>query len=203
MRLEDAVKLSDYVRTLTNQLLDAITDLIEDEAVEAALAPAPSPVEDPVRLSTLGRYRRRVAQSEPVAVAIDVIVTSHGWGIGSGPGKDRSTARIMAVEALERAYRLDSAALDAALWVITSAWGYDRAGADGRIIEGLALLLHQREGLLRSQLAEHLRTQWTPTALLDVTKRQREEALMTVILPPRSCEIVARIVAESLAREGQ
>jgi len=197
MRLEDAVKLSDNVRALTNQLLDAITDLIEDEPVEAIPTPPVSKVDDSVRLSTLGRFRRRVAEGEPVAVAIEAIVASHGWGIGSG-----SSSSVMAIEALERAYRFDSAALDAALWAITSAWAYDRTGVDGRIIEGLTLLLHRQQGLLRSRLAEHLRTQWTPAALLDVVRTQRHEALNTVVRPPRSMEIVARIVAESLAQEG-
>jgi hypothetical protein len=200
MRLDEAVKLSDHVRALSNSLLDAITDLIEDEPVEATPTPPKSSVDEPGRLSTLGRFRQRVARGEVSAVALDAMVASHGWGIGTGQGKGKATVRIMAIEALERAYRLDSAALDAALWCITSAWGYDRAGVDGRLIEGLTLLLHREEGLLRSHLAEHLRTQWTPTALLDVVKRRREEALMTVILPPRSMEIVARIVAESLAR---
>jgi hypothetical protein len=197
MRLEEAVKLSDQVRALTNQLLDAITDLIEDEAPVEAVTEVATKLRRvglATRLSTLGRFRARVIEGEPVAVAINDMVASHGWSVGGSGGR----ARIMAVEALERAYRLDSVALDAALWTVTSAWGWDRAGVDGRIIEGLTILL-RRDGVTRSALAEHLRTQWTAMALLDVVKRRRDEAYDSMGAPPRSADILARIVGESFA----
>lgn len=190
MRLDEAVKLSDKVRRLADELVDAITEAIEEEA------PAPTRLAAATRLSTYGRFRTRLADGDPVAVALHDVVTSHGWVIGGGPGGGK--ARIMAIEALERAYRADPVALDAALWVITSAWGYDRAGVDGRVIEGLTAVLSRDLELTRSYIADHLSRQWTPTALLDIVKRKRDEAYESVALPPRSSEILARIVTESL-----
>lgn len=193
MRLDEAVKLSDHVRALTNQLLDAITDLIEDEAPTEE-TPARPHLAASTRLSTLGRFRARLLDGEPVAVAINDMVTTHGWCIGGSGGR----ARVMAIEALERAYRTDPVALDAALWVITSAWGYDRASVDGRCIEGLTMVMGGDIDLTRTAVADHLRRQWTPQALLDIVKAKRDEAYESVGMPPRSCEILARLVAESL-----
>ena len=193
MRLDEAVKLSDQVRALANQLVDAITEAIEDEPPAEVASPRRAAV---TRLSTWGRFRARVEEAEPVAVALSEMVASHGWIVGGAGGR----SRIMAVEALERAYRFDPVSLDAALWVITSAWGYDRVGVDGRIIEGLTMVMARPLDLTRSAVADRLRLQWTPSALLDVVKHKRDEAYESVEASPRSCEILARVVAESLGR---
>lgn len=82
-------------------------------------------------------FRVRVIEGEPVAVDIARILQRYGWRLASSAG----TNAFAAIAAFERIYKMDEVAAERALAVVTRSWGHDPLGADGRIVEGVGLVL--------------------------------------------------------------
>lgn len=84
----------------------------------------------------IDKFRVRVIEGDPVAVAIDDMVHRHGWKIQMG----NSVGDLAAVQALERIYRLEATAAERALSTLTRAWGLDSSSVDGRLLDGMGLV---------------------------------------------------------------
>lgn len=89
-----------------------------------------------VKLHALDKFKVRVVEGEPAAVAIHAILSKHGWRVAGGAGDDA----FAAVTAAERIWRRDRDALDRTIATITRAWGHTSAASNGFIVEGLGLV---------------------------------------------------------------
>lgn len=87
-------------------------------------------------LQALDKFRVRVVEGEPNAVAIYDMLTKYGWKVNFG-GHDGS---FSAVASLERVFLRDAAAAERAIATVTRAWGHLNSGGDGRIVEGIGLV---------------------------------------------------------------
>lgn len=90
-----------------------------------------------VKPQQIDLFRIRVVEGDPVAVDIQRMIEANGWRLvfGTRPGA------FVAVAAAERIYRLDPVALEKTFNVVTRAWGHAQSSVDGRVIEGIGLVL--------------------------------------------------------------
>lgn len=114
---------------VTCRVFEGLT--LEDEARMFRL------LNNTVKLTAIDRFRVRVVEGEPVAAGINETLARHGWKIMLASGE----AAFSAVAAAERIYNRDPAALERAIVTVTRAWGHDSAGTDGRLFEGLGMVL--------------------------------------------------------------
>lgn len=88
----------------------------------------------------LDKFRVRIIEGDPEALAIMAILDQYDWALVNQPGSD-AAGRFAAVQALERAYAADRdsepTAAERVIATVTSAWGHDADGVDGRLIDGL------------------------------------------------------------------
>jgi hypothetical protein len=89
------------------------------------------------------KYKVRVTAGDEVAIAINEIVKPYGFAVTGTVGN----GNINAVAALERVYKLsqeieaDPNLVQLTVLVINSAWGQDRHGVQGPIMEGIGRFL--------------------------------------------------------------
>lgn len=90
------------------------------------------------------KFRVRVVEGEPDAVALNTILERHGWTVE----QSKDAGRFAAVAALESVYRGkrngpgdNGTICDTLIKVITEAWGHDSAGVRAEVIGGLGALL--------------------------------------------------------------
>lgn len=95
------------------------------------------------RPTSIDKYRVSVVKGDPVATAIEELVTAYHWEVNAQAGK----GHINAVQALERLYRLSEKMeaepnlLQSFLLVVTRAWGDDRYATQAPLVEGLGRFL--------------------------------------------------------------
>lgn len=97
------------------------------------------------QVQPLDRFRVRVVEGDPVAVALNTVLAGHGWRVTTGGGE----SCFSAVRALETVYRgakvvtttdnLD--ACDTVLGIVTAAFGHSAHAVGKQIIAGLGLVV--------------------------------------------------------------
>lgn len=88
------------------------------------------------KLQALDKFRVRVVEGEPVAMAIQDILIKHGWKVAGGTGD----GAFSAVTAVERIWARDPAAIERTIITITRAWGHIAAASNGSVVEGIGLV---------------------------------------------------------------
>lgn len=139
-------------------------------------------------------FRVRVIERDPDAVAISRMAERHGWTVNGFAGRPGS---LMAIQAFERIYQLDDVAAEQTLMTVTRAWGVEDPGAaDGRILEGIGLVLARYGAAVEvDDLIERLaRFPGGPGALLGRARGLRDLIGSTVT------RAVAEIVVETYNR---
>lgn len=84
----------------------------------------------------LDLFRVRVIQGDEDAVMISLLLEQYGWRVLQGS----SDGDLSAIQSFERIYKMDTAAAEKAIATITRAWGHDRNGVDGRLLDGIGLV---------------------------------------------------------------
>lgn len=103
-------------------------------AEEAALFRMLNTAEKPNRVDAF--IVRRV-EGDPATLAIEGYLKELGWSVSSNGGEGRLTA----VASLERVYAMSSFAAQAALAVLTHAFGHRPTAVQGSLLEGLGRML--------------------------------------------------------------
>jgi len=99
-------------------------------------------------------YRALLTSGDEEALAIESIVTKHGYKLAIGAPRDDRTSNIAAIAAVMTAYRRD--VLDATLAILKAAT-YGRAGGqDSIMIRGLSRVLLERPDADHEVLTRHL-----------------------------------------------
>ena len=134
-------------------------------------------------VSALDKFLVRVTEGDPTAVAINNIITAHGWRVVKG-GLDAS---IQAVNALERVYTKGGAngaqIVGAIMDSITKAWGYDFAGTNASLIGGLGeLFLRYGDKVDRAKLVREMQST-NPRTLLGRARGMKEARVFNDSLP--------------------
>lgn len=94
------------------------------------------------KVGFLDRFRVRLIEGEPVAVAVEALARKHGWAVVNNvEGNDNSLPILHSVKKLEQIYRQDEELASATLRVATVAWHYDSSSVDYRVLDGLAKFL--------------------------------------------------------------
>jgi len=93
------------------------------------------------KLQALDKFRVRVEEGEPVALAINDMLAKYGWVANAS----KSVGSLAAVAACERVHLRSPEALERALATVTRAWGHDIVGANASIVEGLGLIYARYE----------------------------------------------------------
>lgn len=97
----------------------------------------------PVR--TLDKFKNELQCGDPVATAVRDIASKHGISILSSGGRGSTRS----VASLKASYLLDKgSSLDAALGIIREAWRADPSAYEGKIIEGISLIVKTYNGKL-------------------------------------------------------
>lgn len=99
------------------------------------------------QVSYLDKFRVRVIEGDPRANHIMDILTKHGWKLGVS-NKDRSQRFLCAISSVEKIYILgdDHEGInfaDRTLAIVTKAWGHNAHGVDGRVLQGIGMVLHR------------------------------------------------------------
>ena len=89
-----------------------------------------------IPVSRMGLYHARLAEKEPGALHIQMILHKYGWSVQLG--KESGTLR--AIETVETIYSKDPEALDRVMATVTKAWGNMNHGAQRGILAGLGLI---------------------------------------------------------------
>jgi hypothetical protein len=89
------------------------------------------------RVGAWDQFQARIVGGDPVAVAIDKMITEHGYRL------DRSgntVKGIAAVASLEKVFRRGY--LEEVLGIISTVWRTDKHAVDGPVVEGLGVFIH-------------------------------------------------------------
>ncbi|MFE0101215.1 DUF6551 family protein [Streptomyces sp. NPDC059009] len=101
---------------------------------------------DSRQVKIIYKFLARLTAKDPDAVAISNAAARHGWEVADQNG----TGRILAVAALEKAFRYGEDILCESLSAITDAWGHDADAAAGSIIHGVAMVLYRYGSAIKS-----------------------------------------------------
>ncbi len=88
------------------------------------------------RPTAIDKFRIRVVEGEPVAVAISEVLGVHGWKVEGSPVE----GSFASVVAIERVWRREPDAVERTIATITNAWGRTTKGSNGGIVEGIGLV---------------------------------------------------------------
>lgn len=123
------------------------------------------------KVEPLALFRVRMVEGEEVAVAIGLIIDEAGWALA-----DRNmNGGLRCVAAMERIYRRSPEALLGSLTAIRHAWGVDDPAGDGRIVEGIGLLIARYGTAIDvSDLAHKLAAAGTPSAFIGRARTIRD-----------------------------
>lgn len=92
---------------------------------------------------SLDKFRVRVVEGDPVAVALSDMLAAHGWAIRAGS----ASGSFSAVSALEAVYRgpdgeqADIAACDTTIMALTKAWGHDAHAVRAELVGGVGAVI--------------------------------------------------------------
>jgi hypothetical protein len=101
----------------------------------------------------LDLFRVRVIQGDEDAVMITLMLEQYGWKVAQAG----DAGCLSAIQAFERVYRASPAAAEKTIATITRAWGHDRNGVDGRLLDGLGLVYARYgEAINVSELTDRL-----------------------------------------------
>lgn len=111
------------------------------------------------KVTLLDKFKVRLTAGDPVALAIDEMVSYYGWKISSSP----ANAHVNAVGVLERLYNLsvkieaEPNLVQGVFLVISRAWGIERYASQAVILEGLGRLMAEHGSKLEvDRLVESL-----------------------------------------------
>lgn len=100
----------------------------------------------------MDKFRVSLTEGDPVSVAMMAILDRHDIVLGSAP------EHFSAVAVGRRLYGLGSHVFETALVVVRAAWGAGRFAMDGRIIEGVGMVVHRYgEALAIGELVDRLK----------------------------------------------
>lgn len=91
----------------------------------------------------LDKFRVRIIEGDPDALAVMAILKRYGWALLNQhvTGGHKPDGRFAAVQSLERVYVADRdsdpTAAERTIATVTSSWGHEPDGVDGRLIDGL------------------------------------------------------------------
>jgi hypothetical protein len=89
------------------------------------------------KVSRIDQFLIACVEQDANAVRLAGFLAAHGWSIGPSALE----GRLSAIGSLERVYALNASAADAALAVLTAAYGHRPAAVQGSLIEGLGRML--------------------------------------------------------------
>lgn len=89
------------------------------------------------KVSRIDTFLIACVEQDPNAVRLAGFLADHGWSVGSSAAE----GRLSAIGSLERVFNLDPEAADAALAVLTKAYGHRPSAVQGPFIEGLGRML--------------------------------------------------------------
>lgn len=91
------------------------------------------------------KFANRVAAGDVVAVNTYIVAAKHGLEVSNQAGE----GKIICPDALMKAYLYDQGeSLDGALGILTNAFGYHSSCVEGKLVEGLSLVLSRNNGNL-------------------------------------------------------
>lgn len=88
------------------------------------------------KLQALDKFKIRVVEGEPIAVAISHTLNKHGWRLAGGA----ADGCFSAVAAIERIWQREQTAVERTIVTITRAWGHAPAAVNGLLVEGIGLV---------------------------------------------------------------
>lgn len=91
------------------------------------------------KVGYMDRFRVRLVEGEPNALAVEALAKKHGWGV---PG-DEGMPLLYSVRKLEQLYERSEDLADLVLQVTTTSWGHNPTAVDHRILGGLAMFLNR------------------------------------------------------------
>jgi hypothetical protein len=89
------------------------------------------------KVSRIDQFLIACVEQDPAAVRLAGFIADHGWSVGPSAAE----CRLSAIGSLERVYAISPEAADAALAVLTKAFGHRPAAVQGALIEGLGRML--------------------------------------------------------------
>lgn len=89
------------------------------------------------KVSRIDQFLIACVEQDPAAVHLAAMLKMCGWEVANSSAEGRLTA----IGSLERVYALDPNAADAALHVITKAYGHRPAGVQGSMLEGVGRMI--------------------------------------------------------------
>lgn len=89
------------------------------------------------KVSRIDQFLIACVEQDSNAVRLSGFLRDHGWSVGSSAAE----GRLSAIGSLERVFALDPEAADAALAVLTKAYGHRPSAVQGALIEGLGRML--------------------------------------------------------------
>jgi len=120
---------------------------VEDEARMFRL------LNNTTKLSAVDKFRVRVVEGESIATDITGILNASGWKIATGTAE----SGFSAVAAADRVYARDQQAFVRAVETLTRAWGHEASALDGRILEGVGMVLARYGDAIDGSLVDRLR----------------------------------------------
>lgn len=120
---------------------------IEDEARMFRL------LNNTARLQAMDKFKVRVVEGEPAAVAIGGLLAKHGWKVAGGA----QDGNFAAVAAIERVYNRDPDAVERAITTITRAYGHSSDGMHMAIVEAVGnIYARYGDGIDDAALADRM-----------------------------------------------
>lgn len=89
------------------------------------------------KVSRIDQFLIACVEQDPAAVHLSTILAVNGWSVGAYAAE----ARLSAIGSLERVYALDAKAAEAAVNVLTAAYGHRPAAVQGALLEGLGRMI--------------------------------------------------------------
>lgn len=106
------------------------------------------------KVSAIDAFLIACVEQDPGAVELAGFLADHGWAVAGGSAVE---GRLSAIGSLERVYRISPPAADAALAVLTKAYGHNPDAVQGSLIEGLGrMLARYGESINLDDLAKRL-----------------------------------------------
>lgn len=120
--------------------------------------------------SAISKFVARVTEGDEDAVAMNKIITKHGWRVDV----DNQDGVLAAVTAFERVYRTGADVADATLSIITEAWEHDRKSSDLAIVLGVGQLIDRWGDKVDRTKLVHEMQQTRPAVLIGKARTLRD-----------------------------
>jgi hypothetical protein len=130
--------------------------------------------------SAYDRHKAGRAAEDEVVLALDAIAQQHGLHIGN----EQVDSCVRCVTALRKVYGMDGGGplLGTTLGLLIDAWGLSQANFEGRIVEGVALVLARNDGKADLGVMAHKLSKYAggPTGLIGTARGLRHMNSKTV-----------------------